>query len=381
MEEPKHNYFKDKESRSLSPNKTFLLIAIPVSVGVLLMGVNKLYDYIETTKTPITNQTPPINKIVTTPNYPKGVNFYNETQKPYVDEIRDKLSEGQFEELDKIADSLRASKETFPGGSRKLGIFYDALSFLNENGNDEFWQINIKTLENWCNQRPDSITAKVALADLLHQFAWKARGTSYSSGVSDENFRLFQERLEKSEEILNQAKKLSTKCPGWYVCMLAIAHSTGWEKQRFNRLFEEATKFDPYYQSFYRSKVVYLLPQWYGEEKDLDKFAAETYQRFPGKEGAILYQTIADEINQHSSNKDYPLNVDVSWEKIKEGFLAREELYGANSAVTNEFCQFAILANDKETAKTLFQKIGDKWDTSIWKNYKEFQEAKAKVNS
>ncbi len=382
MEQPKHNYFKDKERQALSPKKLLLLIGIPATIGILVMGANELFSYFEATKTSsissvTTQPTPTVNNIIS--NAPKGVNFYNEVIKPYTEDLRKKLSEGKFEELEKIAESLRANKETFTGGSWKLEEFYDAISYLNDEINDEFWEINIKTLETWVKERPESITAKVALGNLLVQYAWKARGTGYASEVSEENFKLFYERLEKAEIVLNEAKKLPAKCPVWYEVMLSVAHSTGWEKERYNRLFEEAIKVEPYYSQFYISKVVYLLPQWYGEKGDLEKFAEQTYQRFPGKEGAMLYQEIGDQINHY-----YPQNLfkvtTISWAKIKEGYLAREQTYGANSRVLNRFCQFAVFANDKETAKELFQRIGDKWDTGIWKTYKDFQQAKTMVS-
>ncbi|KAF0244270.1 MAG: hypothetical protein FD167_3659, partial [bacterium] len=277
MEQPKHNYFKDKEQQALSPKKLLLLIGIPATIGILVMGANEVFSYFGATKTSSVITQPTVNSIVS--NAPKGVNFYNEVIKPYIEDLRTKLSEGKFEELDKIAESLRASKETFPGGEWKLEVFYDAISSLNDAINDEFWEINIKTLETWVKERPESITARVALGSLWDQYAWKARGTGYASEVSEENFRLFYERLEKGEIVLNEAKKLPVKCPIWYEMMLSVAHSTGWDKEHYNRLFEEAIKTEPYYSQFYRGKIVYLLPQWYGERGDLEKFAEQTYQR------------------------------------------------------------------------------------------------------
>lgn len=381
MEQPKHNYVKDKEQQALSPKKLFLLIGIPATIGILAIGANELFSYFETAKKQTLASTSTISQPTNNKNSnsPKGVNYYTDVIKPYIDGLRDKLSEGKFEELDKIAESLRASKETFPGGTWKLDVFYDAMSSLNKQGNDEFWEINIKTLETWIKERPNSITAYVALGNLWEQYAWKARGTGYASEVSEENFRLFNERLKKAEEVLNKAKQLPAKCPFWYEVMLSVAHSTGWDKERYEALFEEAIKTEPYLSTFYTFKVIYLLPQWYGEKGDIEKFAEQTYHRFPNKQGAILYQEIADEMNRHYP-KDFFRVTTISWDKMKEGYLAREQTYGTNSRILNRFCQLAILAGDKETAKELFQKIDDKWDTSVWKTYKDFEQAKMMVN-
>ncbi|MBI4854682.1 MAG: DUF4034 domain-containing protein [Acidobacteria bacterium] len=374
MQQPKYNYVKDKQT--LSPNKLLLLIAIPITIGIMLIGANQLYSYVVTNKE-ASFATPTLNKTI--PNTPKGVNFYDET-KGFSDDLRNKLVEGKFEELDKIADVLRKGKETFPGGWWKLESFYDSLSSLNQDGNDEFWQINIKTLEKWNEERPNSITAKVALAGLWDWYAWKARGSGYASEISEEQFRLFDERIKKAQEILAQASKLPDKCPGWYAVMLSTAQSSGWNKERYNRLFEEAIKIEPKYPRFYISKAIYLRPQWYGEKGDWEKFAEETYKRFPDKEGAIFYQHIASYMSRYYDNKLFK-ETNISWEKVKEGFLAREEAYKTNSLLTNQFCRLAMFAEDKETAKELLQKIDDKWDKNVWESYKEFEIAKTKINS
>ncbi len=58
---------------------------------------------------------------------------------------------------------------------------------------------------------PDSITARVALAGSWVGYAADARGDGYADTVSQENWKLFKERVANAHNELIEAKKLEQK--------------------------------------------------------------------------------------------------------------------------------------------------------------------------
>lgn len=84
------------------------------------------------------------------------------------------LVEEEFDELDRMATEYRSEKSRFPGGDWKLRQFYGALDAPQLTDKDSV--DHIAHLEHWMQERPQSITARVALATSLHRWAWVARG-------------------------------------------------------------------------------------------------------------------------------------------------------------------------------------------------------------
>jgi hypothetical protein len=133
----------------------------------------------------------------------------------FMDQTKALLMREQFSELDKIADEVRSSKARFPGGSWKLSRFYDALDKTLVRGyeTDADWQNHLALIQRWTTARPQSITARLALADAYLAYAWAARGSGYANTVTDQGWRLFEERANKAAEILQDSATLTPQCP------------------------------------------------------------------------------------------------------------------------------------------------------------------------
>lgn len=378
MQQPKYNYFKEKNA-SLSSKKLFILVGIGAGIAILLLLTFKLMNLFSEAQTQ--SSLPILSKpVVNHPNTPPGVND-SQLSMDYGSQVRQKLMDGDFDWLEKTASELRASKEKFPGGRWKLASFYSGLSELNTQAPDDIWDLQLGILKKWLGVKPNSITAHVALASFNVNYAWKARGTGYANSVTSEGFQSMEIRLQQAEALLNAAQKLPDKCPEWYVTMQSIALGQGWEMNRYNQLFNEATSLEPLYPYFYESKAAFILPRWYGNEGDWQKFADQTSQKIGGKEGKALYIRIISAMYPYYNQEKFFEEANISWAKVKEGFIAYEELYGTNSYFLNTFCKLAIIARDKETAQQLLQRIGDKWDVTCWNDYQEFQQFKNSIIS
>jgi hypothetical protein len=62
----------------------------------------------------------------------------------------------------------------------------------------------------------------------------------------------------------------------------------------------------------------------------------------------------------------------VSWPRIRQGYLDREALYGQTIRHLNELCLLAGGAADRSTMRQLLPRIDGRWDEDVWKEKKYF---------
>src|SRR6266404_521798 len=88
------------------------------------------------------------------------------------------LTARQYDQLDALAQTHRASKECYADGLWKLKEVYAGLVPAKTNSERQ-WETQLTAIREWIKVKPESITARVALADTLVSYAWEARGSGY----------------------------------------------------------------------------------------------------------------------------------------------------------------------------------------------------------
>lgn len=267
--------------------------------------------------------------------------------------------------IDKMADDFRASKARFAGGAWKLYTLYAQLGTISQGSNatDADWQQFIAFFQDWIKARPQSITARVALANAYLAYAWQARGQGSADQVTDAGWKLFHDRNQAAANTLMDARNLPSGCPEWYLVFQMVGRSEGADKEELKTIFDRAVAYEPDYYYFYQEYAEEMLPKWAGEPGDMEKFAADTYNTVGGKKGAFLYFQIASSLCDECG--DFTPD-SFSWPTIQEGFSAMEEMYGASTMKLNQYARLAAAYNDKDTAARVFARIGDNWDQSVW---------------
>ncbi len=278
----------------------------------------------------------------------------------------------RFDQLDQEARSLRSSKARFPGGRWKLPRLYQGITEASARNDapDTEWESLVTTLKEWRAQKPDSITARVALAETYLNYAWKRPGSiSTADKVTEEGWKLLEERLQLAKVTLEDASALSEKCPEWYAVMQTVAMGQSWDRAAASSLFEQAIAFEPAYNFYYRAYALYLLPKWLGGEGDSERFTAEIADKIGGQQGDLIYFEVARELRCDCIEN-------MSWERIKRGYAAIENLYGTSTLRQNQFAYLAVKRRDALVAGALFSSIGERWDKETWKTQEAFEGSK-----
>ena len=291
--------------------------------------------------------------------------------------VREMLQSGRFEQLDCLADRTRSQKERFAGGAWKLHALYDGVSTPVQypvHPTEEDWTGLLRQLERWVAARPQSVTARIALASAYVDYGWDARGNGYAGTVSQSGWELFSERTAKARRALEAAAKLPTHCPEWYLAMLRVGMRQNWDAVRVRALFDQASRFEPDYYYYARLVGIYLEPKWSGDEGDSERFIQEVADRVGGDQGDILYFQVAAQVL--CGCEDDPR---LSWPRIQRGFAATEKRYGASMLNLNwiAFLGARYGQLDPVVADKAFTRIGGQWDVETWKTRADFDSARA----
>lgn len=296
----------------------------------------------------------------------------------YKDTAAQMLTDKEYAQLDCLADTVRSKKELFPGGVWKIHTIYSGLTSptpfgVHATGMD--WSIRLRELRQWVEARPQSVTARVALASAMVGYAWQARGGGYADTVSDSGWQLFGKRLGEAKQILDDASALPTKCPESYLTLMNVAIAQGWNAEDRRALFNQAIATEPTYYYYYRVYATSLLPKWGGEEGEVERFLEEAANRLGGESGDLLYFQVATNLIC-GCNDDQGLK--LSLPRIARGFTAAEKRFGISMLNLNLLASTATHSAEPDPiiAEKAFQRIGDEWDREAWKQEEYFRSAK-----
>jgi hypothetical protein len=276
----------------------------------------------------------------------------------------------QFDALDSMAGDLRASEIQTAMGTWHLLCFYDDICEIPEPASDQAYEERINFLQDWVSHKPQSITARVALARAYKYYAWHARGNGYADTVTPEAEQFFEKRLRQAAQVLQEARGLTEKCPVWWDTMHYVAIGLGWPMESYNKMFDEAIAFEPDYTFFYNNKAIYLLPRWYGHEGDWQKFASDSADNEGGESGDILYARIGWRIHQRRIYKSFIQDAGYSWPRMEKGLEAIVKSYPNSVSAANELAYLSYQEGDCVVARPLFEKIGNKVDYGVWNDDK-----------
>jgi hypothetical protein len=287
-------------------------------------------------------------------------------------DLQGDLTAEKFDSLDDIAGRLRRDKTRLTGGTWQLRVFYAALDVPGKTEQDS--AEHIAHLEHWMAQRPNSITARVALAAALERWAWVGRGHGYADTVTPEGGRLYDERMKEAQTILDGSQKMPAMCPQWFSNMMDVVLAQGGDRERMRKVLEDGIRFEPGYYYLYIQYANYLLPRWYGQDGEASKFASASADAVGGNAGDILYFQIASMLISRP-NDDFPFH-EMDWQRLQRGYQALISQYGAIGSVENRLAFMAWKFQDAAVAHQQFALIGDNWSPGVWEERSYFDRAR-----
>jgi hypothetical protein len=307
---------------------------------------------------------------------PAPASLPGETDEQYAVTINNLFVNENFAELEKIERENRIDKGRVAGGIWKSCSFFGAIAVPpGKEMKDSDYDFRFSTAKKWAAAYPNSSTARIALADIYTAYAGLARGSGLADSVSDANWKLFNSRVAQAKQVLLEAAAMKDKDAHWFDVMMQVSQCEGWDRTRERELFDQAIAFEPSYYHFYRRYAIYLLPQWYGQDGDVQAFADEVAARRPEPESSMFYFEIVGALTCYCTTGMDALSK-TSWPSTKRGYANMKRLYGTSNLKANRFAFLAYVTKDRSAASEAFASITAP-ALDIWTSNEVFDSARA----
>ncbi|MFD0638647.1 hypothetical protein ACFQ9X_50895 [Catenulispora yoronensis] len=205
-------------------------------------------------------------------------------------------------------------------------------------------------------------------------WAWEARTGYRATQVSQEQFRVFHERLKVAEEYLYTAAELDPEnaAPWYTLCISGRGLEHGAEVTR--RRFEAGIRRAPDHVGLHRQMLQQLCAKWGGSHEAMHAFVKESLAGAPAGSGlgelaALAHlehwldlEQGADEAYITGAAVRQDLREVAQATVLHPAFAPTSSPYPA----LNSFAMAFWLSGDKETAARLFERIGDHVTQTPW---------------
>jgi parallel beta-helix repeat protein len=272
----------------------------------------------------------------------------------------------KFNELEEIADQLRKEKKRYKNGNWQLKDFYYLISASIYSADESANVAEIEShINQWLKQYPDSITPRIMLAQAYSNLAWRARGTSWISEVTEQGLKDMEKYNALAVKQVKKALELNIDEPELYNIYQTLSLNVEEFRKNSEQMFKKAIEIYPDYWPLYTSRANFLLPRWHGKRGDLVKLAQSVEAQDPNYE---MYTLIADTAVWPTYKRlpDDILDIGFSYEKIKTGLENLIKKWPENEGFKRTLCVYACVFVDKETAKNLFNELSESKFT--WQN-------------
>lgn len=289
------------------------------------------------------------------------------------------LEQRRYMDLNALAGKLRRDGQTFAQGDWPIAYFYSGVVDLPKGSTKVDWETHLAALRDWFENDPDSISARVAYARALIDYAWEARGSGWAKDVTDEGWRLFGERIVEARRILIAAEDLGRICPVYYSTRLRLGLVDGRPRADYEELFRECLAAFPNYTTFYLVKAHYLLPRWHGEDGEWEAFAAQSADQIGGQAGDMLYAQIVWAMHDARLFGNIFKETKVEWSRTQSGFEGLCTRYPQSVSALSEYCYLAGQSpqGGRGLTRTLFPRLGNRVDLSVWRTKERWTQDRA----
>ena len=281
------------------------------------------------------------------------------------------LAAEQYDYLESLARRLRENKCRDAQGVWELKEFYEGLC---EGYWSQTWRSKepfMATVKKWCEQKPQSVTARIALAKTHMEYAWEARGNGYGKDVTPEGRKGFKDFQTEAEKVLKEAESLAEKDPMLYETWLYAGIGLGYKRDQQEAVFARGVALAPDFYPMYFMMAFYYTPRWHGEDNDLENFLQRAWDASKAACGDTLYANLAADYSGEFTCTYAGSGEMAQWSGMDSGFKQLLVDFPDSTRFLNLYCFTACLFREKGRAAELFAKIGGQQDHSVWGSQEE----------
>lgn len=269
----------------------------------------------------------------------------------------------EYGELDRVAKQLRRENSVQPSGKSTLGLLYAAINrtyaFDNRHLTDR-----ISVLQKWVKDHPESLTAKIALANAHATYGDFSRGTGLAYQVSDAQYEMYVKEHQKALEILSALDKARQEDPEIYAALIRSSRAIGSHHDHILKWVSRSVHLNCWHTNTIEQAANFLLPRWHGNEGDLVRLAEVTAEA-AGDNGDAVYPLTVTALQSFVGSS--ALNEDkFDLARLRKGFVALQKKFPRSRVIRDSACYIWCLARDRDLAQKAFEDIGSDPELRVW---------------
>ena len=281
------------------------------------------------------------------------------------------LMNGDFDQLDAISDDYRKTPARNMWGYGKLTPFYYQLAKFEHGGcacapNDSSRTFDAKRgqLEAWLAARPQSLSARVALAALWEKYAWISRGGGSGGQTSQAQFDSFAKGLWTAAAILGDTDP--NRDPEIYALEMETALVDDDPRGRQDEVYARAAKAFPTDVEIQSIRYQFLQERWFGRSGEAAKYLASLLISPGGDDGAIAYAAVAfNAIGLSDSWRAVEVS-GVKYDELVRAYVVKKKALGLTDDDWNALLYYSVAARDKQGARAAIAKLDGRWSARVW---------------
>ena len=287
---------------------------------------------------------------------------------PIADDAAHALWLGDFDRLEALYRSVRASTELVDGGISRLQWMRVGLArvFNEDNATDPYFAQLEALTHQWSVEHPQSPLAQLLYAQGLRARAWSFRGDGYASTVTPAAMKEFRRYIALEREHLEKNAALLKGESTADLYLISIGRIEGMSLPDQRALALDALARNPADAQAFVELATGSLPKWGGSPEQFDAVAREAARRLRPGTGMAMYAALYDD-NLSDFNGELFEASEADWPLMRQGF--RDWMaHWPSRYMLNRFARVACHAQDRETTRAVLDQIGDKPMDRAWGN-------------
>ena len=271
------------------------------------------------------------------------------------------MAADDFDGLQSQIDEYRRKDIHVRGGMPAVSLFYKAF----EPANDADFQFLSGFAQRWIAARPNTPTAHLAFARLWSAYAWLARGDGYAKDIAPARMDLFEQRIAEAAKQFDLVDK-SYADPYFYSMATRLGRDMYGSRGLLDTIYERSIAAFPDYYPTPETRVELLEPKWFGKPRESVDYVRSLPMAIEQPYGRIAYAWTVESMACCESSPAMFEPQNFSWPQLKDAYALKDKTYGSTRFDWNAMLKLAMMAGDKETGRTMFDKLAHHIDTTLW---------------
>ena len=150
----------------------------------------------------------------------------------------------------------------------------------------------VEELKKWLSEDPDSVFARIVLADYSYHVAWRHRGSGFVSTVTDEGAAKFEEHIKEASAYLKGFEPGPETPDRYFELQFRLHTSSGASREEFDATADQTLQYCPLNLAAHEAATAYLMPRWLGNPGDVAEYVDRVIAVVGDEEGGKIQMSV-----------------------------------------------------------------------------------------